>query len=97
MKMKKLLLITALLITSSCYQMFDIAGCGMPSAQDKEAAKWFYKNASIAVVNLSSEQNKNMFGCHFEAGDEVYSYKNFWNKGYILVRDDKVITYYKVQ
>lgn len=57
--MEKLLLIASLLITSSCYQMFDNAGCGTPSAQDKEATKWFYKNASIAVANLSSSQSKN--------------------------------------
>lgn len=95
--MEKLLLIASLLITSSCYQMFDNAGCGTPSAQDKEATKWFYKNASIAVANLSSSQSKKLFGCYLEEGDKVYSYKNFWNNGYILVRGDKVITYYKVQ
>lgn len=95
--MKNLLLIIALLFTSSCYQMFDKMGCGTPSAQDKQDAKWFYQNASLQEAHLPIDQNKTMFGCYYEEGDVVYSYKNFWNSGYILTRDDKVITYHKIQ
>ena len=51
----------------------------------------------ILGIKLHPQQIKNMFGCYYEDGDEVVLYHNFWDNGYILLRNEKVVTYYKLK
>ena len=67
----------------------------MPESASKQYdAQSMYNTFGTSLAReISDEKAEQMFGCHYRDGDDVYLYKTFWNKKYILVRDAKAITY----
>lgn len=95
--MKKNILLFALLYLSACVPYdLRVANCPPVDYENHKMAKWLYYNASsVNQTRLSQQQIRQMFGCNYQNGDQVYEYSNFWNHGYILVRAQGVVAYYK--
>lgn len=95
--MKKIFLLTAFCLVSSCYGELNSIGCGYPSAYKTEEAKSMYNTFGTSIVDMTPQRARQIFGCYYNNGDKVYVYKTFWGEKFILVRYGKPITYYENQ
>jgi len=93
--MKKFLLLPVFLLAASCYGELGSLGCSEPSEYEKAQAKSMYNTFGTSRVEISDIQARKMFGCHYNDGDRIYSYKTFWGEKFILVRYGRPITYYE--
>jgi hypothetical protein len=93
--MKKFLLLPVFLLVASCYGELASIGCSEPSEYEKAQAKSMYNTFGTSRVGISDTQARKMFGCHYNDGDKIYSYKTFRGEKFILVRYGRPITYYE--
>jgi len=93
--MKKFLLLPIFLLAVSCYGELGSVGCLEPSEYEKAQAKSMYNTFGTSRVTISYVQARKMFGCHYNDGDRIYSYKTFRGEKFILVRYGRPITYYE--
>ena len=90
--MKKIFLLSVLLMMASCEGPFSNMGCGNPAAYQKEHAEWYYHNAGARKVSGPSPKITALFGCYYYSySDSIYSYSTLFHDGYILVRSGKPI------
>ena len=90
--MRKKILLLILLFTSSCY-----AGNCVVSSYKQQEAQSMYNAFGTSVIDVTPNQGFQLFGNCYYDGDEVYVYKTFWGKKYILLHHGEVITYSKNQ
>ncbi len=71
-------------------------GCGQISGfKAQEAQSMYNAFGTVLARGITPEEGRKMFGCHYRpATDEIYSYKTFWGKKFILVRYGNPLTYY---
>ena len=93
--MKKIFPILVLCFLASCYGELGSIGCPHPSEYETNQAKSMYNTFGTLRVYIPEAQIKKMFGCHYNDGDRIYSYKTFWGEKFILVRYGRPITYYE--
>ena len=93
--MKKFLLLPIFLLAASCYGELGYLGCSEPSEYNKTQAKSMYNTFGTSRVEMPDTQARKMFGCHYNDGDKIYSYKTFRGEKFILVRYGRPITYYE--
>jgi len=93
--MKKLFLLSLLILNISCQEILEGMICGMPPEHESIKAKWYFANTSISKVNMSDEEIKEYFGCYHYFGDYVYSFSTMFDSGYILVRGGEAVYYVK--
>ncbi len=95
--MKKICFVIPLFLAISCSpELFSHMGCGMPSYEEKAEAKALLGEFTTRKMSMNPNQAKKIFGCYYYEGDEVYSYNRFMNRGYVLVRDGKAVTYHRL-
>ncbi|MES2962204.1 MAG: hypothetical protein V4694_07480 [Pseudomonadota bacterium] len=93
--MRKIFVISAFCLLTSCYGELGSLGCPYPSEYEINQAKLMYNTFGTSRVYVPDVQAHKMFGCHYNDGDRIYSYKTFWGEKFILVRYGKPITYYE--
>lgn len=90
--MKKIFLILFFL-TTSCANFIGNY-CPQISEYDQNLAQNYYQSFGVFRSHLTNEKAKKLFGCHFrKTTDYIYSYNTFWGKKFILVRNEKAITW----
>lgn len=91
--MKKLFLL--LLLTSSACVGINGLVCVDPSEYERNSAQSYYDSFGANLERISDEKAKELFGCnYFKTTDYIYSYKPYFGKKkFILVRDNKAVTY----
>lgn len=92
--MKKLFFLSFFLLTS-CSEMYENIGCGMPTYVEQDMAKSLYNDIMSIRVPMNFDNARKIFGCYYTRGDRVYSYSRMFESGYILVRNGQAIAYRK--
>jgi len=93
---KKFLAITAILLVNSCFPSIDNLDCPMsPTYREQDFAQSAYDDFTTSLADVTEEETKKMFRCFYTYGDKIYYYSRFMNSGYVLVRNNKAITYYE--
>ncbi len=95
--MRKFLLLAAFFLITSCNEMIENIGCGMPSYVEQSTAQSLYGDIFSVRVSMDYDKARKIFGCYYTRGDLIYTYSRLFDSGYILVRGDAAIAYRKAK
>jgi hypothetical protein len=86
--MKNIFLLAALLILASCHP-----ACEKNEIKQMEAQAMYNAFGTSIVRDMTNERAREIFGCYYQDGDQVYVYKTLWGEKYILMHLGQAVTY----
>jgi hypothetical protein len=86
--MKKLIFLVMLFAVSACET------CQVSESKRQEAEEAYHDFGTFIEKGISEQRKREMFGCLYRSGDDVFAYSTLWGKKYILVRNGEPITVY---